>query len=192
MCLIVARPPRPRSIPGSGRRRYEQSGQTHEVVGDGCEGEQRLDRRPPPQLDLPHPGSRLDPAEGLLDPLAAAQADRIAGVARGAAVDGDLAHLAGLRHRPVDGDVRRHPPRPQIADEGLHVEQLVRAQRDPVPTGAAVEHEQGRLALGRAGGVSEAGVHHQAVAVLHQRVAEVAQPALPAVRLAVEARAPGR
>lgn len=60
-------------------------------------------------------------------------------MARRATVHGGLADLASLRHGLVGSDVRHYLPCPQIADEGVHVGELVRAQRDPVPAKAAVE-----------------------------------------------------
>jgi len=64
---------------------------------------------------------RLDPAEYLLNALADALADCVAGVARRARVDGGLAPLAGLADRVVDSDVRRDLAIPQIPDEIRHV-----------------------------------------------------------------------
>jgi hypothetical protein len=64
-------------------------------------------------------GDRLHPAEGLLDPLADALADRIARVSRRAAIDSRRASLGVLR------DVRRGVHRAQLIDEVLDVVGLV-------------------------------------------------------------------
>jgi len=58
------------------------------------------------QLDLGQLGRGLDTAEHLLGTLAAALADRVADVARCAAIDRRVAWLAGLAEIAVDGNVR--------------------------------------------------------------------------------------
>lgn len=85
--------------------------------------------------------------------------DRVAGMAGSAAVRWSCGPCRSWTP-PLDSDVRRHPARPQRADEGFHVEQLVCPQRDPMPVRAAVEHRQRRLALGGAGGVGQCRIHH--------------------------------
>src|SRR6185437_1940570 len=76
----------------------------------------------------------------------------------------------------------------QVADEAAHVIGLVGAQRDTTPRAPAIEHDQRRFALGRARRQSDRPIHNQAVAVLHQRVAHVAELGRLAVALLVEPR----
>jgi hypothetical protein len=56
----------------------------------------------------------------------------------------------------------------QLVDEGADVVGLVGAERDPPPPRAPVQHEEPRVALGRAGRRAERGIDDQRVAVLHQ------------------------
>lgn len=97
--------------PLSGGLPSQQLGDAHEVVGCRRKGEERLD---PGQ-----PGLGLDPAERLLDALAAAQSDRVAGVPRGAPVDGRLGPSPVFDTAPLmamcgvsGGRVRRCNPAP--------------------------------------------------------------------------------
>lgn len=114
------------------------------------EGEDRIEFGPGSDLDLVAPGLGPNPAEDLLDARAAALAECVAGMAGGAAIDGGLAHLAGLGDGTVDRDVRCHVARAQVADAVLDIPRvwpsasprtgsgLVRFQGDPVPALAAV------------------------------------------------------
>jgi hypothetical protein len=61
--------------------------QPHQVVGGEAEDEGAVDPGQAAQLDVGEPGDLLHPAEALLDPLAHAQRDCVAGVAGGAPVD---------------------------------------------------------------------------------------------------------
>ena len=53
---------------------------------------------------LPQASDGFDPAEGLLDPLANALADRVAGMAGGAAIDGRPPARKVLSHVRRDAD----------------------------------------------------------------------------------------
>jgi hypothetical protein len=113
---------------------------------------------------------------------------RVTGVAPRALVDERAADLAGLAHRAVDGDVRRHLARPQRADEVGNVVAPVGAERDAPPSVAMALHEvERRLALCRAGGPRRHRAYHQPVAVLHEDVAHAGETALASAALAVEA-----
>jgi len=65
------------------RRRSEQLGQPDQVVGGHGEGELPVDLGQSAMARLAQPGHRFGPAERLLDALADAQADRVAGMAGG-------------------------------------------------------------------------------------------------------------
>jgi hypothetical protein len=87
----------------------------------------------------------------------------------------------------VLGHVRGDPHRAQLVDEVLRIEALVGPQRDPLrPVGVSLDHRQGRHALGMAVGLGQAGVDQKPRAVLHQPVADEAQPRLLARPLAIE------
>lgn len=79
----------------------EKLGDPDEIVGGGREGEDGLDLGSGADLDLGEPGLDLDPAEGLLDPLAAALADLVADMARRAAIDGGLANFPVFDTAPL-------------------------------------------------------------------------------------------
>src|SRR3546814_15765307 len=84
-------------------------------------------------------GRSLAPSEHLLDALAAALADRIAGVTGGAPIHGSRARLAILREMPVDRDVGGDRPLAQIFHELPHVIGLVGTPCDPTPPSAPVQ-----------------------------------------------------
>ena len=85
------------------------------------------------------------------------------------AIDGGAAAFVVL------GDVRGHALAPHLSDEVGRVVGLVSTQRDAAAVGHVSDHRLGRLTLGGAGGERRGGAHHQAVAVLHDYVAHVAQ-----------------
>ena len=73
--------------------------------------------------------------------------------------------------------------------EGLAVVVFVGAHGLLAPTAPlAPQHLERRLVLCRAVGMGDLDVHHQAVAVVHQDVAHVAQPRLVALGFLVQAR----
>ena len=104
----------------------------------------------------------------------------------GAPVDPGCARPAGLPDVAVDGDMRGDRPVAQRVHEAGHVISLVGAERDPPPLAAARQHGQRRLPLGGAGSPGQRGVDDQRVAVLHQQMAHVAQPARLALGLAMK------
>ena len=136
-------------------------------IGDQGEGEDRIDLGMSSQLDLGETGRALGPSEHLLDALAAALADLIAGVACGALVYRRCPRLAGLGEMPVDRDMRGDGPFAQILDELTHIIGLVGAERDAAAPLAPLQHRQRRHALGGAASLGDATIHRQAVAILH-------------------------
>src|SRR3954471_18264380 len=66
------------------------------------------------------------------------------------------------------------------------VEGLIRTERNPSTSWHIAYHGLCRLALGGAGGMRRLGVHDQAVAVLHQQVAHIAEPGCLSSGFAVE------
>jgi len=77
---------------------------------------------------LAQPGRGFDPAERLFDPLPDALADRVAGVAGGATIDGRPSAGQVLRH------MRRDAHRPQVRDVLPGVIDLVGSDSDPATT----------------------------------------------------------
>ena len=75
----------------------------------------------------------LDPAEDLLDALAATLADAVTGMSRRAPVYLGLAPLAGLGDVVLDGDMGGHLAVPQFLDKIRDVKTLVPAHRDRCP-----------------------------------------------------------
>ncbi len=128
----------------------------------------------PPQVFI-QPNASLD---ALAD--AHAHADGIAGMASGAAINGRAPVRGVLRHMRRDVDLA------QFGNEADHVVSLVRAQRDTVAPLQAFQHSQRRLPLGSAGGVGQQGIDDQAVAVLHQQMAHVAELGGLTLRLLIQ------
>ena len=75
----------------------------------------------------------------------------------------------------------------QLLNQFLAVVALVRAQRDAMPARNRFHHRYGRLRFRAAGGLGHAAVDRDAVAVLHQHVAGVAELGLLARALAGQA-----
>jgi hypothetical protein len=109
-------------------------------------------------------------------------------MAGGAPVDRRGARLAGHAHMTIDGDVWRHDTPPKVAHELSHVVGFVRPQRDPAEGRPAVQKIKGLLALGRASSQADRTIHHQSMAVLHQRMPHVAELGRLAVALLVKPR----
>ena len=77
--LTDARKPPFGRIPGIDLRAGQEFGQADQVVGGGGEGEHPADPGDTAMAGLAQARRALDPAEHLLDALAKAQADRVAG-----------------------------------------------------------------------------------------------------------------
>src|ERR1700678_3977871 len=161
-------------------------------IGDQtqCEGGRYL--RATSELDLGQASRALGPAKYLLDALATALAYGVAGVAQGAPIDGAGAGL-GVRRRAADMSVDSHMrddvAPAQLLDEAAHIVGFVGAKGDPSSApGPAVQHGQCRFPLGSASSLSDDAVDRQAMAVLHQRMAHVAELGRLAVALLVEPR----
>ena len=91
-----------------------------------------------PEFGLAQSRARLDPAEDLLDALAAPLADAVTGMARRAPVYLGLAPLAGLGDVVLDGDMGGHLAVPQFLDKIRDVKTLVPAHRDPTPAASTL------------------------------------------------------
>src|ERR1700735_1942274 len=84
---------------------------------------------------------RLDPAEHFLDALAPAQADRVAGMARGSAIDRRPSAFSVLR------DMRRHAQPAHLGDKVSRVVGLVGGPTGVRSGPAAVAPSHGCLAV---------------------------------------------
>src|SRR6266487_2540829 len=123
---------------------------------------------------------RLQPTEDLFDPFAFLLADLIASMARRASIDGRPAVSVVLGH------VRRHLQVAQLCHEIMSVVVLVAAQRDSTAATDLCRKGRARLALGRARRRRDTSGDRQAVAILHQQVAGVAQLCLFAFAFATQ------
>src|SRR5216684_5985299 len=137
----------------------QQCAQAYQVVGRRGEGHDPIDETASTMPQLPQPADRLHPTKDLFNQLPFLLADQVAGVSRGAAVDGAAFDL--LR------DVRRDAQGSHARDEAGDVEALV------APDGAArwrarVEQHVRRVPFGRAGGGRRADVRHQPVSIVQE------------------------
>src|SRR5689334_20178073 len=115
---------------------------------------------------LAQPAHRLDPTEDLLYPFALALTEFVARIARGALVN-DAGGLAG--------EMRGHLMFAHFLYQLFAVVALVTTQRDPMPAWNLLHQRHCRLRFSAAGGLGDAAVDRQAMAILHQHVARVAQ-----------------
>src|SRR5260370_42143888 len=111
-------------LPEHFRRLSYKSRQPDQVVRGATEDEQPIHFLQTPQLDLAQRAGLLQPSKALFDQPSTAEADRIAGLAWGSAVQVAGAALV------VPGNVRCHVQLPHRADEILRVVSLVRTHRD--------------------------------------------------------------
>src|SRR5438552_8059290 len=183
------RPPRSAGcgtcLVGSARRRDpHQSSDADQVVGGGDQiaGQSRpLQAEKARAAEATH---RLHPAEDLLHAFADALADAIAGVPRGAPINGAAATTGVL------GYVWRDVAFAHVLNKVLGVVVLVATQRrraEAVLLGL-VHLADGRLPLGGAGGGRHLEINHQPVPILHQRMPHEHQLGLLAPALAEQAR----
>ncbi len=126
----------------------------------------------------------LQPVEALLDQPSATLADGIAGSPCGPSVEAAAPPLV------VFGHMRSHVQLPCRVCEILGIVRLVRAHGDAARAALLLllKHQQSGIALGQSVGVSDHPGGDQAVAVLHQRVAQIAQLRFLAIALLVQPR----
>src|SRR5580704_12567710 len=99
--------------------------QSDQIVARHRQGELEAEFSDPPEHGPRKPADRLAPAERLLDALSLLLAHAIAGMSRGARVDG------GTPPADILGDVGRHVERAHVGDERSRVVTLVGAESDP-------------------------------------------------------------
>src|ERR1700681_5114142 len=120
--------------------------QADQIVTRHRQGELEAEFSDPPEHGPRKPADRLAPAEWLLDALSLLLAHGIAGMSRGARVNG------GTPPADVLGDVRRHVERAHVGDERSRVVTLVGAEGDAAGAGRmAHDHLFRRRALRGAG-----------------------------------------
>src|SRR5262245_18700054 len=145
----------------------EQVAHPDEVVRGQGEGKDPAYAGPSPVTSLPHQSDCLEPAEDLLDALAAFLTDRVRGMTCHSRVDRAVTHLLG--------DVRRRVSIAESFHKGSRVVRLIAADRDSLRSWNLVQELKGDRAFGRPRGLTEPCAHGQAVAVLHDYVAHEAQ-----------------
>src|SRR6202162_1126772 len=121
----------------------------------------------------------FQPTEALLDPLSLLLTDLVTGMPCGARIDGAAAtppvvllHVRGYVHVAA------------LVEELRRVESLVAADRDAPVAGKLLQPQKRPIALGAPAGLEQLRVHDQAIAVLYQQIAVVAQLGLLAFALA--------
>jgi YaiO family outer membrane protein len=150
-----------------GSRRGQDRAHTHQVVSGRGESEHPVHARNALVPGLAKQPYRLHPAEYLLDSFPLSDAHLVAVMAGRAPVNGTLS--VGV----VLGDVRRNIQVAQPSDEFFGVIAFVRSKRQSLVQWADLRNErQSGLAFGRAGSEGHCGTQDQAVAVLHQGMAE--------------------
>jgi hypothetical protein len=105
--------------------RPEEFWEADEVVGGHGEGELPVDLGAATVAGLAQSGHRLGPAECLLNALPNALANRIAGMAGGATVNGRAARVAGVLRQ-----VLANVDPAQLSDEVMGVKAFVAARGD--------------------------------------------------------------
>ena len=153
-------------------------------MGGATEDEQPVYVFQSAQLDLSQRAGLFQPSKSLFYQPSAAQADGVAGVPGGAAVEVTAPSLVVL------GYMRSHVQLPCHVHEILGVVGLVRAHGDTARVALLLllEHQQGRVAFRESVGMGDHGGGDQAIAVLDKRVAQITQLRLLAVTLLVEPR----
>src|ERR1044072_5500034 len=164
----------------------EEFGHSDEIVGCDRECEDRIGLGGASDLELCKPGLSLHPTEHFLDALATDLADAISDVAGGATVDRASAHNPMLGDAALDRNMRRHAALAQVFDKVGDVKGFVASKRDAAAAFAAVEHGKSCFAFRNTGCVGQGCIGCEPIALLPQHMAHEAQPALAAIRLAIE------
>ncbi len=121
-------------------------------------------------MGLVQSGCDLDPAKWLLDPLADALADRIAGMAGGAAVNGGSPAGQVLRY------VRRNTHCLQVRHVLCRIISLVSSERDAAPACCLRDHGFGGVAFRPICRTCGPDIDDQSMSVLDQQMAHVTEP----------------
>ncbi len=126
----------------------QQLGHANKIISRKRQSEGSIHARASAQLDFGQTRGTLDPAEYFFDAFAAALADVIADVTRGAGgVDRRLAPLASLTQMSVDRDMRSGRPVSQVAHELADVIGLVRSKSDALRAPAPVDQWDNEIRL---------------------------------------------
>src|SRR5262245_32459840 len=154
--------------------------QADQIAAGHRQGELEAERSDATEHGSRKPTDRLAPTERLFDPLPLLLAHRVAGMPRGAAVDGRSPATDVL------SDMRRHVERAHVGDKRRRVVTLVGPEgKPPRPGRMAHDHLFGRLALGGSGCLRQRRRDDEAVAVFHQRMAHEAELGFLATALAI-------
>src|SRR5258705_8024182 len=142
---------------------------SHQVVSCGGEDEDPVHSFSATMAQFAQQANRLQPTEDLFDPFALLLTDLVTLVPRGATIDSRL--TIGV----VLGHVRCHLKLAQVFHEIMRVIVLITAQRYSTVAAHLCGEVQSRVALGGAGGRRHGSRNRQAITILHQQMAEVAQ-----------------
>jgi hypothetical protein len=156
----------------------QQVAHPDQVVSGQCEAKHPADPRRSAMACLAQPGNPFKPAEDLLDAFTLLLTYQIAGMTSSPLINDSSGFASNVR-----GDLMVA----QLSNKFLAVVALVCAQRDAMPAWDRCHHRHGRLWFRTAGGLGHAAVDREAVAVLHQHVAGVAELGLLARTLAGQA-----
>ena len=160
----------------------DQIAPADQVVGRGAEGEDPIDEAAAAVPQLAKQRDGLQPAKRLLNQRALALTDPIPGVSGRARVDSAaaVAELV-LRH------VRRDAHASDGGDPGADVVRFVGGHRE-APRGQRQlpQHDNGRIAFGRAAGRRDRRVDDQAVAILGEHVRQIPKFRFSADRFLVQ------
>src|SRR6266550_654790 len=151
-----------------------------QVVSGGGEDEDPVHSLGTAMAQLAQQANRLQPAEDLFDSFAFLLANLITVVAGGATVDSRSAISVVLSH------VRRHLQVAQLLHKIMRVVVLVTAQRHSTSAADLCSEGQRRVALGGASRRRHASKDRQAITILHQQMAGVAQLRFFAFALATQ------
>ncbi len=159
-----------RDTTARGLGRLKQRLHPPEIMRCGDQPEEPVDFFEASQFDLPHGPIELGPAEDLLYQLAFALADP---GSRDRCVQGFGEEAGPLWVGRVLGDVGRHAPLPQVADELLLLIALIGAQGDRPGWVHAVDQRHPGLSFSRRAGLRGQRGDHQPMAILGQHMADI-------------------
>ena len=162
--------------------RCQEFRQLDQITGHHCHRELRADAVEAAVNGLGHAVDGLGPTERFLDLLPAPLGQGVAKMLDSPPVDGGM--LDFLR------DMGRHDHAPEIGDEVGAVVSLIRPKRQAPGRagGVAIDHLERRLSLAAAIRIGLICMHHEAVAVLHQRMPHETQRRCSTRRLLVTPR----
>jgi hypothetical protein len=145
-----------------------------QIVCDGGKDKEPFDQVTPTMPALSQAAGRLDPAEGLFDPLSLDHADGITRIASRATIDRRAAMGVVLR------DMRSAAAFAAAGDEVSSIVEFVGPHR-AAGFGIVLDHVERRGVLGGAVGLGQPGINDEIVPVLNHQMAHVIELGLAEV-----------